>query len=251
MNTETFQLKFQSVAVIAIVLSVISLIFVGVALIGPFESQSKKLKRKRIKVKRLLFLIVALLVLVTTAAIAFWIGTCVASEQVEHIWSAIDALASCIGALGTVAAIFAAHWVADRQNKIALFEKRYELYILVSNFDIFARLLTTEIIKTGTNVQMAFFMAFGVEEKLNDDVYIRTRCSAVIDKIRQLQFLYENINFQYVSYLMNFWKNVIDESLDKQQSRMSVKTIDDFTIKIKSEDFQLILNEMKKEMHLK
>lgn len=32
MNTETFQLNFQSVAVIAIILSVISLIFVGVAL---------------------------------------------------------------------------------------------------------------------------------------------------------------------------------------------------------------------------
>ena len=67
MNTETFQLNFQSVAVIAIILSVISLIFVGVALIGPFEGQCEELKKKKTLYRRI----------VCFAAVSDYNGRCV------------------------------------------------------------------------------------------------------------------------------------------------------------------------------
>lgn len=251
MNTETFQLNFQSVAVIAIVLSVISLIFVGVVLIGPFEGQSEKLKQKRLNTKGAFLVVVTLLVLVTIAVIAFYVGTGITYEQKDTTWNVIDSIVSLISAVGTVGAIFAAIQVANRQNKISLFEKRYELYIIVTNFDVFARLLESGIAKAGTDVQIAFFIAFGIKEKSNDAVYIGSQCSAIIDKVRQLQFLFKDTNFEYVSNLMSCWKETINESLDKKQGKMSSSTIDKFVRKTKNKDFQIVLDDMRKELYLK
>ena len=85
MNTETFQLNFQSVAVIAIILSVISLIFVGVALIGPFEGESKKSKQKRLNSKRAFIITL----LVFAIVVAFCVGVVITSEQKDIICNGV------------------------------------------------------------------------------------------------------------------------------------------------------------------
>lgn len=59
-------------------------------------------------------------------------------RELESSWAAISAVAAWAGAVGTVAAVFSAIYVAYRQNKISLFEKRYKVYTIVRNYIIFA-----------------------------------------------------------------------------------------------------------------
>lgn len=78
-----------------------------------------KIKTKRLNSKRAFIITL----LVFAIVVAFCVGVVITSEQKDIIWDAIDSIVSLVSAVGTVSAIFAAIWVADRQNKIALFEK--------------------------------------------------------------------------------------------------------------------------------
>lgn len=203
MNTETFQLNFQSVAVIAIVLSVISLIFVGVALIGPFEGQSEKLKQKRLDTKRAFLLTITLLVLATVAVIAFYIGASITSEQKDIIWNVIDSIVSVISAVGTVSAIFAAIWVANRQNKIALFEKRYENYIIIQK--LLACALQLEDVNTNKGVQVAFRIYLDAPQNIhkNKSVY------EMIVELLQMQSILLSGAFLFSNYNAELAKKIV------------------------------------------
>ena len=185
MNTETFQLNFQSVAVIAIVLSVISLIFVGVALIGPFEGQSEKLKQKRLDTKRAF--IIALLVLVI--AVAFCVGAVITSKQKDIIWNVIDSIVSVISAVGTVGAIIAAIWVADRQNKITLFEKRYECFQFYEECIVLYKQLLSKPLGVVIEVQCCHML--GVD-KLND-----LSKHDFQNKVKQFEYLLHQMAFLF------------------------------------------------------
>lgn len=60
------------------------------------------------------------------------------APELENSWSAISAVASWAGVATTIAAIIVAiqipQKIADNQNKIALFDKRYELYEKIMYF---------------------------------------------------------------------------------------------------------------------
>ena len=47
------------------------------------------------------------------------------APELKVSWEAVSATAAWLGTIGTVAAIFSAIYVAYRQNKITLFENRY------------------------------------------------------------------------------------------------------------------------------
>lgn len=49
------------------------------------------------------------------------------APELENSWEAISAVAAWFGAIGTVTAVFSAIWVANRQNKITMFERRWDV----------------------------------------------------------------------------------------------------------------------------
>lgn len=208
MNTETFQLNFQSVAVIAIVLSVISLIFVGVALIGPFEGQSEKLKQKRLDTKRTFLLTITLLVLATVAIIAFYIGASITSEQKDIIWNVIDSIVSVISAVGTVGAIIAAIWVADRQNKIALFEKKYECYKIIQSLIVWAKQI--ENVKTNKEVQTAFRIYFDKP----DELIKNKSMTEMVTKLKRQETVIVAGAFLFREYDVELLQEIIKDGMD-------------------------------------
>lgn len=83
--------------------------------------------RSRRFIRPLIFFLVLLL-----ANILFYLFRCgfriTYAPELENNWDAISGCAAWAGAIGTVAAVFSAIYVANRQNKIALFNKRYEVY---------------------------------------------------------------------------------------------------------------------------
>lgn len=86
-------------------------------------------------------------------------------RELESSWAAISAVAAWAGAVGTVAAVFSAIYVAYRQNIISLFEKRYKVYTIVRNYIIFA--VKLEKISRREEAYPLFLAAFDKENILN------------------------------------------------------------------------------------
>ena len=193
MNVETFQVNFQIVAIAAIMLSVLSLLFVWIALIGPFKGKLKKLIGEKLFVERFFLLIITLLGLVIIAIAAFCVGVYIKYGQMENIWDVISTIASWFGVAASISAVWFAVRVADKQNKIALFEKRYEIYRIIFNCRVFAELL--KLAKSGEDIQLLFLSTFfnnKMGEKINDSHFISTKYIFLNETLHQAQFLFEN-----------------------------------------------------------
>lgn len=69
------------------------------------------------------------------------------APELENSWSAISAVASWAGVVATVIAIIVAiqipQKIADNQNKIALFDKRYEVYDTIMRLVSFSKFIET------------------------------------------------------------------------------------------------------------
>lgn len=200
MNTETFQLNFQSVAVIAIILSVISLIFVGVALIGPFEGQCEELKKKRLFTVGLY----ALLLLVIITVVAFYFGTCVTYGWMENVWNAISAVASwcSVGVSGIAvwAAVQIPKRIAEQNNKIALVNSRLEILDKIE--DISSGISTIHHLGTRTNNSLSRdvllgFLSFASLDEFNKNQGVINRYRIYFSRfygtVREFSLLYANI----------------------------------------------------------
>lgn len=91
----------------------------------------KKLINKKLIIPALL------LVLVIFIVILYKLGFRITyAPELENSWNAVSAVATCVGVLASFIAIWFAIQVpkkiAEEQNKIALFEKRYEFYYALS-----------------------------------------------------------------------------------------------------------------------
>lgn len=71
------------------------------------------------------------------------------APELENSWAAISAVAAWVGAIGAVAAVFSAIYVANQQNKIALFEKRFDAYCIMTTCVAFWRSLKAQRIDPG------------------------------------------------------------------------------------------------------
>lgn len=74
-------------------------------------------------------LVLAAVIAAILALILFLFGFRITySPELDNNWDAVSACAAWVGAIGTVLAIFFAIRVANKQNKITLFEKRLEIF---------------------------------------------------------------------------------------------------------------------------
>lgn len=87
------------------------------------------------------------------------------APELENSWGAISAFASWASVIASAVAILVAiripSVIADRQNKIALFEKRFEVYDVVCRSIGFARMIENSV--THEEIQIYFIASFGNE----------------------------------------------------------------------------------------
>lgn len=107
------------------------------------------------------------------------------NPQLENSWDAISACASWVGVIASTVAIFVAiripQKIAEQQNKIALYEKRFAVYDVLCKCSAFAQAIRNE--STGKDIPMYFIAAFS-REVISDDsgnVWYRTTLALLCD----------------------------------------------------------------------
>lgn len=115
------------------------------------------------KIKRILFL-AAILAVISVLVFLYCKGFRITyAPDLEHSWDAVSAFAAWGGVIMSFIAIMVAIWIpkkiADRQDKIALFEKRLECYSTLQTIFVFARHISELNKKKG--IQAAFKFYFG------------------------------------------------------------------------------------------
>lgn len=159
---------------------------------------------KRFISNRCFPLVVACAALLAVLVVAFLLGFRITyAPELENSWNAISAMASWVGTIGTVSAIFAAIWVANRQNKIALFEKRYENYIIIQK--LLACALQLEDVNTNKGVQVAFRIYLDAPQNIhkNKSVY------EMIVELLQMQSILLSGAFLFSNYNAELAKKIV------------------------------------------
>lgn len=134
------------------------------------KKDCKKLNIKKFIMGRWLPLILALLIIGLIFTVGFLFGFRIKyAPELKNDWDAISGVAAWVGIVVSIAsavASFMAVWyavrVADKQNQIALFEKRFELYELYSDCVTFAKKLDYSVQKC--DVYKKFMEAFYLKE---------------------------------------------------------------------------------------
>lgn len=137
----------------------------------------------------LVIAIVGILVIAFVMALFGWRITY--APELETSWECVSAIASVAGAVGTVAAVWFAIRVADKQNKIALFEKRYAVYDALRHCITFSNSMIDNTIDYSDllSIQHMIIASFGycaVIEAKTADALVKECTKYVLDVKEQL-----------------------------------------------------------------
>ncbi len=130
------------------------------------------------------------------------------APELENSWDAISACAAWAGVVASFIAIMVAVWIpkkiADRQDKIALFEKRYDCYTVIQNLLVCADQMENAQINKA--VQAAFRAHLGQPEKICDNE------SATIFalQLKQKQAIIVSGEFLFPHYNTKLLQEIID-----------------------------------------
>lgn len=162
--------------------------------------------------------------LVVVLLVGLWRGFRITySPTLENSWSAISGVADWVGIIVSILsaiASFMAVWyairVADKQNQIALFEKRYELYTIVNYCRTFSRLLKKA--KNAEDVKECYLKTFyniKVGENEDENNLILMKLLVILHQLEQLQFMLRNDEAmsQYIYDIVEALSNVVDECI--------------------------------------
>ena len=181
------------------------------------------------------------------------------APKLENSWEAVSAVAawgSIIIAMVSAAASFAAVWyaikISDKQNRVALFEKRHEIFDLYNSCKVFSDLL--KLAKNSTDVQVMFLAIFSdipMGEKVDDSFFIRKEYIVVLEKLKRSQFLFDVSIVPYVREIVNALMDVVNESLQRSDSSRLNEKIQSYIEIMNSKEYQIVLNKMGKDLVLK
>ncbi len=153
-------------------------------------------------------LVVALVCGAGLMGVLFWQGFRITyAPELENSWDAISACAAWAGVIMSFVAIMFAIWVpiriANRQDKIALFEKRYELYNQLKNHYVFAAM-----VKKAKNIKYIYLYSETVFGFSFEDS----------DKVSQLNHatanLYSKVLFLFPMVAEKDFQNVVNAEAD-------------------------------------
>lgn len=186
------------------------------------------------------------------------------APALENSWEAISGVAAWVSILASIGGSFAAVWyavrVADKQNKISMFEKRYKIYETFNRFKDFSRGLKNR--KSDKDILQIYLKSFHDvldENKGKDDAFFMEHCISMCNKLRYDYLLFQNVETSiYTHKLVCGLLDVIGEVVaqrdmnDGQKDPSAInKAIDAFYELINSEDYNKTLREMEKELMLK
>ena len=178
------------------------------------------------------------------------------APELENSWVAISAVAAWAGAIGTVAAVFSAIHVANQQNKIALFEKRYKVFQLYDSCKIFSELLQSLKGKNGLNsndIQVLFLAVFcGIPmgEKINDFRFLHTQYIMMLEQLKQSQFLFEKEIELYLQIIAGALQRLIKSICHSAPESELESVVQSFIVLFQDENSEIMLKKMMNKLTL-
>lgn len=172
------------------------------------------------------------------------------APELENNWEAVSGVSGWFGVVASFMAVWYAVRVADRQNQITLFEKKYELYEIVMNCAILSYSL--EDVKTNREVQISFLAILCYNsmdgDKVTDNAYISAKQIAIFQKLNQIPFLFKNIEeLGTLPKLVSVLTSLISNNKELSALRDSIQEFSDY---IDSEDYKKLVKAMQKELNL-
>lgn len=183
------------------------------------------------------------------------------APELESSWEAISAVAAWVGVIASFVAIWFAiqvpRKIADRQDKIALFEKRTECFNIIRNL-----LLCAEHMKdweTNKSIQVIFRVYFGQPDNIYKDmpagpfvVYLKQKQAVLVSG----EFLFEHYNVDLLQEILDTGSRLIMETTGPDEV-MCEGPLSAQAIQLKAEYCRLCqqfenqyINDMEKEMYL-
>lgn len=163
---------------------------------------------KKIIIKKMIPLLIVLIVPTIMFGLGFKITY---NPKLENNWEAISACAGWGAVLASAISILIATAVpgkiANSQNKIALFEKRYSVYIQLQKCISFEKDLRVNIGNIGPKtVNLLFsnvFIGNAKDSEINPQYKINILLNDVCNKIRQAEFLFDKKSSDEIVLLSN------------------------------------------------
>lgn len=203
----------------------------------------------------LLGILLAIVVLLGIGVILYCNGYRITyPQQFETSWDAVSGFAAWFGvgvsilsAAASVAAIWFAVQVADKQNKIELFEKRYEIYNIAIGCQIFAKMLSnkSDVIKSF----LAAFCRIPTDAQEKDATFVREQAALITLKTIQVAFLFKNRTI--LLYMKKVDEAIADLVTGQLNGKENLEEKKQEVIKlVNDKQFTQILNEMQRELNL-
>ena len=193
-----------------------------------------------------------LIILIIVAIFLYQMGFRITyAPELETSWDAVSAVASWAGAAGTVAAVWFAIRVADKQNKIALFEKRYEIYKQYVKY--YALAIQVGVAQNREEIQRAWLdidRSIWNESMIDNTKKIFSKTEEARFKMSQARYLFNEEIGSNVDDFMTLLIEVVYLSLfDNKKSEMKKyqEKLIEYTDKKES---MLLLMEMEGYLHL-
>lgn len=191
------------------------------------------------------------------------------APDLENSWEAISAVAAWAGVITSIAAVgasFAAVWfairvpkeIAEQQNKIALFEKRYRVYREICRCSTFSYML--KLANEPEDARMIFLVSFEKEsmvdmtiEELNKPYWIRKiliSSQKLSEILRETEFLFADYPeiFEYTEKIVTAMVKLYSPLTNNEEF---AKYKQQFISIMNEEDYEKVLSQMNKELQLK
>lgn len=143
--------------------------------------------------------------------------------------------------------------IAEQQNKIAVFDKRYELYDIVSKCialsDNLSTLFGGKVIST-ENVHLIFAITFKEPSDCIENISAFVEVSNIYSKLNQAEFLFsKNVSDSLSNLSSNLFRLILANAPANQNISLS-ELVEDYHQTIKNLKTDGILQEIKKDLFL-
>ena len=168
------------------------------------------------------------------------------APKLESSWDAVSAVAAWAGVFASVFAIIFAirvpKKIAEEQNKIALFEKRFQCFQLLERFIKLAEHIEKAGISENLSV-IVFLIIFDVAkvEKIHSEIFL-TKMLEYRSTIHQMRFLFNNIDkddiYKLYSAFYQFIGAILDEDNIPEMFNTYKESVDYFMEKYRKTIFE-------------
>ncbi len=143
-------------------------------------------------------------------------------DWLDYLQAIASILSIIISAIAVIMAVRIPKKIAKKQDKIALFNKRFDSFSSLQKCQAFSDLIKT--IHHIDDYRAAALYFFGNDENLPFSMHkVRANVIQVSVMLQQLSFLFDDVDYKEVGALFSTFKNFVF-SLDKKQNVEDLKT---------------------------